>query len=122
MSARFYLGVGFACLLGVAGFLGGYSLATHRTSGRIAALESERDLAVAASADYRGELGRAGELAGQLADGLAGAIERASRAKDYRRSAQEYIDAIRATSRGLGILAGLGTVENTEPSPVADSE
>ena len=122
MSARFYIGVCFACLLGVAGFIGGYSLANHRFSERIAALESERDLAVAAAADYRGQLGRAGELAGQLADGLAGAIARAAKSTNYRAGAQIYIDAIREASRGLGILAGLGTVENTEPSPVADSE
>lgn len=122
MSARFYLGVGFACLLCVAGFIGGYSLSNHRASGRIAALESERDLAVAASTDYRGQLSRAGELAGQLGDGLADAVARAAKATGYRAGAQIYIDAIRDTLRGLGVLSGLGAVENTEPAEMAGSE
>ena len=70
--------------------------------------------------DYGGQLDLAGELAGQLGDGLASAIEAASRATSYRAGAQIYIDAIRNARTGLGDLARIGATENTEPAEMAD--
>lgn len=116
-AVLFFVGLG-------AGLYGGYRLGTARTDHRVRVVEAERDkliierdLAVAAAADFREELGRSGELAGQLGDRLSDAVARASRATDYRRGAQIYIDGIRDTLRGLELLASHRAVENTELVP-----
>jgi hypothetical protein len=113
----------------VAGICIGYGVAEARWRvvdkkhrDYIATLERDHQLAIDAATDYREQLNRAGELAGQLADGLSGAIARASKSANYRAGAQIYIDAIREVGRGLGVIAGAGAVENTEPAPLADSE
>ena len=115
---------GFIPFALVAGLCIGYGVANaraaiiiERVTAERDALAVERDLAVAAAADYRGQLGRLGELAGQLGDGLADAVARAAKATDYRRGAQIYIDSIRATVRGLELLASHRAVENCEVVP-----
>lgn len=126
VSDKIFFG-GFVLFALVAGLCIGYAVADHRSRGVVDQLAAElndaRDrerAAVAAAADYRGQLDRAGELAGQLGDGLARAIETASRATSYRSGAQIYIDAIRNARAGLGDLARLGATENTELAPLDD--
>ena len=122
-SCLLFAAVLFVVGLG-AGLYGGYRLGAARTDHRVRAVEAERDaliierdLAVAAASDFRFQLRQSGELAGQLGDRLSGAVARASRATDYRRGAQIYIDSIRDTLRGLELLASHRAVENTEAVP-----
>lgn len=126
VSDKIYFG-GFVLFALVAGLCIGYTVAdsrgrsvTEELGDRLADMERDKQLAIDAATDYRGQLDRAGELAGRLADGLAGAIERAAKTTNYRAGAQIYIDAIRDASRGLGVIAGSGATENTELAPLAD--
>jgi len=125
VSDKIFFG-GFVLIALVAGLCIGYGVADSRgravareLGDRIAILERDHQLAIDAATDYRGQLDQLGELAGQLADGLAGAIARAAKSSNYRAGAQIYIDAIREASRWLGVIAGAGAVENTEPAPLA---
>lgn len=110
----------------VAGLCIGYGVADSRgrtvareLGDRITILERDHQLAIDAATDYREQLDRAGELAGQLGDGLTDAVARAAKAPGYRAGAQIYIDAIREASRGLGVIAGSGATENTELAEMA---
>ena len=116
VSDKIFFG-GFVLIALVAGLCIGYGVADSRgravargLGDRLATLERDHQLAIDAATDYRGELGRVGELAGQLGDGLADAVARAAKAPGYRAGAQIYIDAIREAGRGLGIISQLGAV------------
>lgn len=124
-SDKIFFG-GFVLIALVSGLCIGYGVAEARWRvvdkkhrDYIATLERDHQLAIDSATDYRGQLNRVGELAGQLGDGLADAVARAAKAPGYRAGAQIYIDAIREASRGLGVIAGAGAVENTEPAPLA---